>query len=233
MADGELEVLLTPANNLEDEIDSPQVDADVGRGGRRGAGAGAGQVGGIAALGSLISPITAVVGILTAILSQLRSVQQFTGGIFRIVQRKLAPIIASFIQLLRPAISNVTQALANFNIRDALSSGFDNVARTFQNVAEDVLSAVGIDKDLTPDGPGAALSQEQLQSQPGIPTGKELTQPTQGTEATRPDGLAPFFADTLDSLNAKTADRQDEEKKQIIGSAFSQKTGEKTGGGLG
>jgi len=230
MADAELDVMLEPANDLEDEIDSPEVDADV-QGGRFAAGrrgGGVGRAGGLAALGSLVNPITAILAILTAILSQLRSVQQFTGGIFRTVQRKLAPLIAGFIQAFRPAFTRVADFLANFDIRNALSNGFQNMVRSIQKLGEKILSAVGIDATLTPQGPGRTPSQQELRESSGIPTGQ--AQPTQGTNASRPNGVSPFFADALDSLNPKTADRQDEEKKEIIANSFTQKGTEKTGG---
>lgn len=233
MADAELDVLLEPANDLEDEIESPEVEADVDGGGGRFAGGrarGGAGAGGLAALGAVVNPITAILAVLTAILSQLRSVQQFTGGIFRTIQRKLAPLFASLIQLFRPTFSKIADALANFDIRNAISSAFDNVVRAFQKVGEKILSAVGIDATLTPQGPGGTPSRQQLQGSQGVPSGQ--AQPTQGTQATRPNGVAPFFADSLDSLNPKTADRHDEEKKEVTTNMFGQKTSEKTGGGI-
>ncbi len=229
MADAELGVLLEPQNDLEDEIENPEVEAEVeggrfaGRGGRSGVAGG-----GLAAVGALINPVTAVLAILTAILSQLRSVQQFAGGIFRTVQRKLAPLIASLIQFFRPTFSRIAEALANFDIREALSTGLQNITIAIKRLAQKILSAVGIDTTIGTQS-GATLSQEQLRQTSGVPTGQ--VQPTEGTEANRPQGMAPWFKDRLDSLNPKTADRHDEEQKQVITNSFSQKNSEKTGGG--
>jgi len=230
MADAELGVLLEPQNDLEDEIESPKVEADVeggrfagGRGGRGGA------RGGIAAIGALINPITAILAALTAILSQLRSVQQFTGGIFRNIQRQLAPLLAGFIQTIRPAISRIADSLSNFDIRNALSNAFDNIVRAFRQVGEQILSAVGIDKTLTTQGPGATPTQQEINQSRGVPNLETI--PTEGTQASRPEGVAPFFKDAIDSFNPKTADRHDEEKKEVFANSFSQKNSEKTGGG--
>jgi len=229
--DLEVGVLLKPQNDLEDEIESPEVEADVEGGRFAGGGArggASGRAGGLAAVGALFNPITAILAILTAILSQLRSVQQFTGGIFKTLERQIAPIISSILQFFRPTFTKIADALANFDIRNALSEGFDNVVRAFQKLAEKILSAVGIDATLTPQGPSAIITKKELQQSPGIPTGQ--AQPTQGTAATRPQGIAPFFKDAIDSFNPKAADRQDEEKKELFANSFGQKTSEKTGG---
>jgi len=230
MADAELDVLLEPANDLEDEIDSPEVEADVSGGGRfagRGGGGGAGVTGGLAALGALINPLTVIVGLLTAILSQTRSVNQFTGGLFRTFERQVAPLLSGLIQAIRPGIQTVAESLANLDLRNALTSISDTIVRGVQRLGEDILSAVGIEKDLTPDGPGG-VPQGNL-TEPGLP--QPQFQDTETTAAERPAGLAPFAAEALDSINPKVADRQDEDKKEIIAGSFSQQSSEKTGGG--
>jgi len=230
VADAELDVLLEPANDLEDEIDSPEVDADVNGGGRfagRG-GSAAGTAGGVAILGKLLNPLTVIIGILTAILSQTRSVQQFTSGIFSIIERTIAPLVGGLIQVLRPAIENVTQALANVDIRGALGNIADRITRDIQRLGEDILSAVGIEKDLTPDGPGG-VPQGNL-TEPGAP--QPQFQDTETTAAQRPGGFAgPFAPELLDTINPKVADRQDEDKKEVLGGSVFQQSSEKTGGG--
>lgn len=229
MPDAELDVLLEPANDLEDEIDSPEVEADVDGGGRFGGGRGstAGAAGGLAILGKLLSPLTVIVGLLTAILSQTRSVQQFTGGLFRTFERQIAPLLTGLIQGIRPGIEKVAQSLADLDLRNALTSISDNIVRGIQRLSEDILGAVGIEADLTPDGPGGVPQ--------GNLTGLGFPQPqfqdTETTAAERPQGLAPFAAEALDSINPKTADRQDEDKKEIIAGSFSQQSNEKAGGG--
>jgi len=231
MADAELDVLLEPANDLEDEIDSPEVEADVNGGGRfagRGGGGGAGVTGGLAALGALINPLTVIVGLLTAILSQTRSVNQFTSGILSIVERTIAPLVGGLIQLLRPGIRNVTEALANVDIRGAISNIADRITRDIRRLGEDILGAVGISKDLTPDGPGG-VPQGNL-TEPGAP--QPQFQDTETTAAQRPGGFAPPFApELLDTINPKVADRQDEDKKEVVAGSVFQQSSEKTGGG--
>jgi len=231
MADAELDVLLEPANDLEDEIDSPEVDADVSGGGRfagRGGRSGGALAGGVAILGRLLNPLTVIIGILTAILSQTRSVQQFTGGLFRTFERQVAPLLSGLIQAIRPGIRRVAETLANFNLRDSISTISTNIVRAVQRLGEDILSAVGIEKDLTPDGPGG-VPQGNLTG-PGLP--QPQFQDTETTAAERPGGFAgPFAPELLDTINPKVADRQDEDKKEVLGGSVFQQSSEKTGGG--
>ena len=227
--DGELNVFLKPANNLEDEIDEPTVNANMeqNRGGAAGQRQeqGGGMIAGVGRKGI-------VIGILAAILSQMRSIQETAGGLLRTFSKMIAPLLAGFVETIRPFIEMVSENLANFDLANAVANLGRNLVNNLRNVFNSLLSALGVKKRVGGGSGGPSSVQDVAANNPrstvGIPT--QEAQLTEGTAATRSEGFAPFMADAIDKINPKTADRHDEERKEVTAETTSDMFTMKTGG---
>jgi len=122
-ADAELGVMLEPTNDLEEDVDDISVGVTGDGGGSTPAQRE--QQEGIVAGG--VSKGLAAAGVLSAILSQLKSVSGIVNSIFSVASRALLPAIEVISDILRP-------------INEAISSFLNNPVDT----GKDVLSATGI-----------------------------------------------------------------------------------------
>jgi len=211
-ADAELGVMLEPKNDLEDEVDDIEVGADVnggagrGRGGNTGTLLGAGAVARGAAAG-------AVLGILAAMLSQLRSVNETASGLLKTFNRLALPLIASIVDLIRPLIDFVNEGLAQFNIRDALNSFTSSIGATFSRVADSIITGFN---NAVSSIPGVDIGQEGNQNTRGSRGGNVGGQAVGTSIAATNPAITGFsvLANQLDNLGTDTADLQDEDKKE-------------------
>jgi len=218
--DLEVGVLLKPKNNLEDEVDDVNVGADVDGGGRRGrGGVGTGRL--TAAAGIVRGAGPAIIaGLLAAILSQLRSIQEFTGGLLRTINRLIAPLIAGLVDFLRPVFDFFADALANFDIRNALNSALSNFAANLRGVAE--LIATGF-REAVSQIPGVDITQDnrtQQEQGAGRIGGQTATQGAATAAAPGNPVAQGLITTAIEQVQTQSSDREDEEKKNIWANAI-------------
>ncbi|AFH22820.1 hypothetical protein OSG_eHP35_00180 [environmental Halophage eHP-35] len=128
MADAELGVMLEPTNDLKDEVDDQDVQVGPAGGGGDVSAAERDQQEGIVAGG--VSKGLAAAGVLTAILSQLKSVGGIINSVFAVASRALLPAIEVIADILRP----INEAVNDFITAAGQIAQAVGVPQAIQNV---------------------------------------------------------------------------------------------------
>ncbi|AFH22343.1 hypothetical protein OSG_eHP23_00070 [environmental Halophage eHP-23] len=128
MADAELGVMLEPTNDLQDEVDDQDVQVGPAGGGGDVSAAERDQQEGIVAGG--VSKGLAAAGVLTAILSQLKSVGGIINSVFAVASRALLPAIEVIADILRP----INEAVNDFITAAGQIAQAVGVPQAIQNV---------------------------------------------------------------------------------------------------
>lgn len=195
--DLEVGVRLVPDTSELDDIEDREIGVS-GAGatdGAGGGGAGDAASGGFAGaeLGELLGPGAIIVGILAAVLSQIKIVAQFTGLIFRILGRALLPAIQLLVVALRPLLTQLAQTSAALGRPDQVLKGAN------RQLAQDL----GVQPNQT----------GQIANAAGSGIGFLTGDVSQGPEAI---GDAATAIESVLSSQKSTADHTDEDQKNLI-----------------
>jgi len=176
--------------------------------------------------GGLFTPMNIIIGLLTAVLGQLKAVQGIMSGVFRIINLALLPVIA--------AISGLLQPVADF-VLNTIGEGLDfGIARTFQQAASKFVSDLTTTinsfisdmRSAISEIPGVDItSNEQTVSESQTATGiSTVTDAGSTTGFTQSGGQAGQFAaeQILEFAQNQIPDMQDEDKKDNFASFVSE-----------
>jgi hypothetical protein len=182
MADAELDVMLEPANDIEDEVNQPSVGVTGEQGGDMTPQQQEQQEGLIA---GGVSKGLAAAGIFGALLSQLKSITGIVQAIFGFFSRALLPTVEVIAELIRPLISGINDFISNplGQITESSQAGLNIIENTtgveldpvtgenreqpdnfVETLGASILEAFGVDTAQTADQTGEAKKQQRKQN---------------------------------------------------------------------